>query len=137
MRQKHKTNHKQKEASDLAFHFSFKDGRNCACFVHIEFQTTDDITIIVRTRHYQTSYLLDFIKRNKSVKKPPVVVSIIYYANEKPFSHSLDIYDHFENSELAREYAFTTKFIDLSKLTDKELLDHGYISSLEYIANSI
>ena len=133
VRQQHKTNHKQKETSDLAFHFSFKDGRHGACFVHIEFQTTDDKTIIVRTRHYQTSYLLDFIKRNKKNKKLPLVVSIIYYANKKPFSHSLDIYDHFENSELAREHAFTTQFIDLSKLTDKELLDHGHIAGLECI----
>ena len=101
--------------------------------VHIEFQTTDDKTIIVRTRHYQTSYLLDFVKRNKKSKKLPLVVSIIYYANEKPFSYSLDIYDHFENSELAREHTFTTQFIDLSKLTDKELLDHGYIAGLECI----
>ena len=133
VRQQHKTNRKQKETSDLAFHFSFKDGRHGACFVHIEFQTTDDKTIIVRTRHYQTSYLLDFIKRNKKNKKLPLVVSIIYYANKKPFSHSLDIYDHFENSELAREHAFTTQFIDLSKLTDKELLDHGHIAGLECI----
>ena len=137
VRQQHKTNHKQKEASDLAFHFSFKDGRNGACFVHIEFQTTDDKTIIVRTRHYQTSYLLDFIKRNKKSKKLPLVVSIIYYANAKPFSHSLDIYDHFENSELAREHAFTTRFIDLSKLTDKELLKHGYIAGLECILKCV
>ena len=137
IRQQHKTNHKQKEASDLAFHFSFKDGRYGACFVHIEFQTTDDKTIIVRTRHYQTSYLLDFVKRNKKSKKLPLVVSIIYYANEKPFSHSLDIYDHFENSELAREYAFTTQFIDLSKLTDTELLKHGYIAGLECILKHV
>ena len=137
IRQQHKTNHKQKEASDLAFHFSFKDGRNGACFVHIEFQTTDDITIIVRTRHYQTSYLLDFIKRNKKHTKLPLVVSIIYYANTKPFSHSLDIYEHFENSELAREHAFTTQFIDLSKLTDTELLKHGYIAGLECILKHV
>ena len=64
-------------------------------------------------------------------------MSIIYYANEKPFSYSLDIYDHFENSELAREHTFTTQFIDLSKLTDKELLDHGYIAGLECILKHV
>ena len=64
-------------------------------------------------------------------------MSIIYYANKKPFSHSFDIYDHFENSELAREHAFTTQFIDLSKLTEKELLDHGYIAGLECILKCV
>lgn len=132
-RQQHKDNQKQKELSDLAFSFKFKDGRKGACFVHVELQATDDVTIIVRTRHYQTSYLLDFIKRNKKGKKLPLVVSIIYYANAKPFSHSLDIYDHFENVTLAKEHAFTTQFIDLSRLGDEELLQHGYIAGLECI----
>jgi len=65
IRQQHKKNHKQKELSDLTFTFKFNNHRDGACFVHIELQTTDDKTIIVRTRHYQTSYLLDFVKRNK------------------------------------------------------------------------
>lgn len=79
IRQQHKDNKKQKELSDLTFSFKFRDGRDGACFVHIELQTTDDVTIIVRTRHYQTSYLLDFLKRNRKTKKLPLVVSIIYY----------------------------------------------------------
>ena len=64
-RQSHKDNLKQKEQSDLAFIFQFKDGKQGAVFTHIEAQTTDDITLILRVRHYQTSFLLDFIKRNK------------------------------------------------------------------------
>ena len=137
VRQQHKDNDKQKELSDLTFTFKFKDGRLGACFVHIEMQTSDDVTIIVRTRHYQTSYLLDFIKRNKGVKKLPLVVSIIYYANEKPFSHSFDIYDHFENVALAKEFAFTTQFVDLSRFTDEEILQHGYIAGLECILKHV
>ena len=56
-----------------------------------------------------------------------------HYANEKPFSHSLDIHDHFENVELAKKHAFTTQFIDLSRLTDEEILEHGHIAGLECI----
>ena len=65
------------------------------------------------------------------------MVSIIYYINKKPFSHSLNIYDHFQNAQLARKYAFTTQFIDLSKFTDKELLKHGYIAGLECILKCV
>ena len=88
-RQQQKTNLKQKEQSDLTFLFKFKDGQNGAVFVHIESQTTDDGTIVIRTRHYQSAYLLDYMKRHKTTKNLPLVVSIIYYANKKPFSHSL------------------------------------------------
>jgi len=130
-RQQHKNNVKQKEQSDLAFLFKFKDGRQGAILVHIEVQSTDDITIVVRSRHYQTAYLLDYMKRNKGVKKLPLVVSIIYYMNKKPFSYSTDINDYFENKELADKYAFTTQFIDLVRQSDAEILEHDYIKGLE------
>ena len=136
-RQQHKDNEKQHEQSDLCFLFQFINGQLGACFVHIECQTTDDVTIIIRTRHYQTAYLLDFIKRNKGVKKLPIVVSIIYYANKKPFSYSLDINDHFQNKELAQKYAFTTQFIDLAKLSDDELLRHRGIAGLDLVFKHI
>ena len=132
-RQQHKKNVKQKEQSDLAFLFKFKDGRQGAILVHIEVQSTDDMTILIRSRHYQTSYLLDFIKRNKGVKKLPLVVSIIYYTNKKPFSYSTDINDYFENKELAEKFAFTTQFVDLVSKSDEEILQHDYIKGLEII----
>lgn len=137
IRQQHKNNDKQKELSDLTFTFKFKDGKLGTCFVHLEFQTTDDLTIIVRTRHYQTSYLLDFIKRNQGVKKLPLVVSIIYYANKKPFSHSFDILEYFQNIELSKQFAFTTQFIDLSRFSHEEILSHGYIAGLECILKHV
>jgi predicted transposase/invertase (TIGR01784 family) len=136
-RQQHKDNAKQHEQSDLCFLFQFINGELGACFVHIECQTTDDMTILIRTRHYQTAYLLDFIKRNKGVKKLPIVVSIIYYANKKPFSYSLDVNDYFENKELAKQYAFSTQFVDLAKLSDDELLRHRGIAGLDLVFKHI
>ena len=137
VRQQHKNNVKQKELSDLAFSFKFKDGRNGAALVHIEYQTSDDITILIRTRHYQTSYLLDYIKRNKDVKKLPLIVSVIYYTNKQPFSYSLDINDYFQNKELAEKYAFKMEFVDLVRQPDSEILAHGYISGLEFVLKHI
>ena len=136
-RQEHKDNLKQKEQSDLAFLFKFKDGKQGAVFTHIEAQTTDDITLILRVRHYQTSFLLDFIKRNNDVKKLPLIVSIIYYANKKPFTYSLDINDYFENVELAKKYAFNTQFVDLNRMSDEEIINHGFISAYELVLKYI
>jgi predicted transposase YdaD len=76
---------------------------------------------------------LDYIKRNKGVKQLPLVVSIIYYMNKKPFSYSRDINDYFENKELAKKYAFTTQFVDLVRQGDEEILQHNYIKGLEII----
>lgn len=137
VRQQQKRNLKQKEQSDLTFLFKFKDNCSGAVFVHIESQTSNDETIVIRTRHYQTSYLLDYIKRNKTAKNLPLVVSIIYYANRKPFSYSLDINDYFENKDLAQKYAFRLQFIDLNRFSDSEILAHGFIAGYELILKAI
>ena len=137
VRQQQKDNQKHKEQSDLTFLFKFKDGKNGAVFVHIESQTGDDGTLLIRTRHYQTSYLLDYMKLHKTTKDLPLVVSIIYYANKKPFSHSLNINDYFANTELAKQYAFTTQFIDLNRYSDEEIVAHGFIAGYELILKAI
>ena len=137
VRQQNKDNTKQKEMSDLTFLFKFKDGQNGAAFFHVESQTDNDITLILRVRHYQTAYLLDYLKRNKGVKKLPLIVSIIYYADKSPFSQSLNIYDYFHNSELAERHAFKTHLIDLSKLSDDEIMQHDYIAGYELILKHV
>ena len=65
------------------------------------------------------------------------MVSIIYYANKKPFSHSLNINDYFANKALAEKYAFTTQFVDLNRFSDEEILEHGFIAGFELILKAI
>ncbi|MCF6768432.1 Rpn family recombination-promoting nuclease/putative transposase [Thiotrichales bacterium 19S11-10] len=137
VRQGNKDNIKTKEQSDLAFLFKLKNGQLGAALVHIEAQTSDDITFILRVRHYQSSFLLDFIKKNKGIKKLPLIFSLLLYADKKPFKQSLDIYDYFENRELAKEYAFTNQLIDLGNLSDEEILEHGDIAGFELILKHI
>jgi len=136
-RQQQKTNLKQKEQSDLTFLFRFQDGKQGAIFVHIESQTGNDGTLILRTRHYQTSYLLDYMKRHKTTKDLPLVVSILYYANRQPFSYSLDIHDYFQNKELAQKHAFSMHFVDVSRMSDKDVEEHGFIAGYELILKAI
>jgi predicted transposase/invertase (TIGR01784 family) len=137
VRQQNKENTKQKEMSDLTFLFKFKDGQNGAAFFHVESQTDNDITLLLRVRHYQTAYLLDYLKRNKGVKKLPLIVSIIYYADKTPFNQSLNIYDYFHNPRLAEQHAFKTHLIDLSKLSDDEIMQHDYIAGYELILKHV
>tara|TARA_R110002167_G_scaffold116781_1_gene292201 strand:+ start:1340 stop:2260 length:921 start_codon:yes stop_codon:yes gene_type:complete len=135
-RQQDKDNLKTKEQSDLAFMFRFRDGNQGMCFCHIENQTTEDKTIVLRSLHYQSSILLDYMKSNPS-KKLPLIFSIIYYANKKPFKYSHNIYDYFQDSALAEQYAFKNKFVDLSLIDDDELADGGYLSGYELIFKHI
>ena len=130
-------NLKQKEMSDLNFLFKLKDGSEGLAFVHIEAQMSNDASILLRTQLYQLSHLLDYAKRNNCYKKLPLVCSIIYYSNERTFSHSMDIFDYFENTELARKYALTTQLVDLNNYRDEELAKHGRISGYEILLKAI
>ena len=76
---------------------------------------------------------MDYLKRNKNKGDLPLVYSLIYYTNKKEFSHSLDIYDYFQNKELAEKYAFRTEFIDLVRISDEEIEKHGKVSGLESV----
>ena len=129
VRQQNHENLKEKEQSDLAFLFKFKNNELGSCICHVENQTSDDPTLLLRIRHYQTAYLLDFAKRNPN-KKLPIIFSIIYYASDKKFSKSTDILDYFENQTL-RNFAFLIKFVDFSTITDQELSTHGILSAYE------
>ena len=68
VRPQNKKNKKTKEQSDLVFLVKFDDANNGLIFIHIEHQTTNDATILLRTIHYQTSILLDYFKSNKDKK---------------------------------------------------------------------
>ena len=136
VRQQDKDNVKTKEQSDLAFMFRFRGGNKGMVFAHIENQTTEDITIVLRSLHYQSSILLDYMKSNPR-KKLPLIFSIIYYANKKPFKYSHNIHDYFQDGELAERYAFKNKFVDLSLIDDVELAGHGYLSGYELIFKHI
>ena len=50
---------------------------------------------------------------------------------------SLDINEYFENSALAKKYAFTTEFVDLNRFSDEEILAHGFIAGYEIILKNI
>ena len=80
-RQQDKDNVKIKEQSDIAFMFRFRNGQDGMAFAHVENQTSEDITIVLRSLHYQSSMLLDYMKSNKN-KKLPLIFSIIYYATK-------------------------------------------------------
>jgi len=65
------------------------------------------------------------------------VISIIYYANEKPFSRSIDILADFPKQELSQKYAFTTQLIDLASLSDEQILEHKRIAGLDLVSKHI
>ena len=61
----------------------------------------------------------------------------LFDESKQSFRHSMDIYDYFENTELARQYAFTKHLVDLNHYSDEELAQHGMISGYEIALKAI
>lgn len=63
----------------------------------------------------------------------PLVLPIcVYHGKHSPFPHSTDIYDDFEDAELARELVFKPfRLIDLTVLDEATIKQHGAVALME------
>lgn len=68
-------------------------------------------------------------------RKLPIVLPIcVYHGIKSPYPHSQDVYDNFENSQLARQIVFKPfTLIDLTILSDEELAKDGSAYLIEML----
>jgi predicted transposase/invertase (TIGR01784 family) len=68
-------------------------------------------------------------------KKLPIILPLcLYHGEDTPYPHSNDLYDCFDDPELARQLAFKPfKLIDLTILSDEEISQHGLAALLEML----
>ena len=130
----HIQDQQQKHIADVVYAVNYRDkadDRECLILVHSEHQSRPDRLLPLRLAHYKLAMLLDYARSHKG-KPLPVVVSIAYYHGKTtPYPYSMDIYDLFEDKELAEAHLLNPKLIDLKQLSDSELFQHGSITPME------
>ena len=101
------------------------DGKKSYIYFLLEHQSTPDELMAFRKLQYNVALMNQHLKKGN--KKLPVIVSLcLYNGNKSPYPHSTDVFDCFENIELAKELMFKPfKLIDLSVLSDEEIEQHG------------
>jgi predicted transposase/invertase (TIGR01784 family) len=68
----------------------------------------------------------------------PLIYPIVFYTGKEPYQHSNDIYDLFEDKELAKQLVFQPfQLIDLTQIDDEELQQHQRASLMELAAKHI
>ena len=130
----HIQDEQQKHIADVVYAVNYHDkanDRECLILVHSEHQSRPDRLLPLRLAHYKLAMLLDYARSHKG-KPLPVVISIAYYHGKTtPYPYSMDIYDLFEDRELAEAHLLNPKLIDLKQLSISDLYEHSSISAME------
>ena len=99
----------------------------------IEHQSKPDEHMPFRLLTYNVALMEQHMSQGN--KHLPIVINICLYAGkQKPYPYSTDIYDYFEDAELARQEMFKPfKLIDLTSKSQEELLKDGDLGLVEVL----
>ena len=124
--------HLRKIQSDVVYECLI-DGKDSYIYFLMEGQSSAEELMAFRKLQYNVALMDHHLKMGN--KKLPVIVSICLYSGKRsPYPYSTDVFDCFENVELAKEMMFKPfKLIDLSVLSDKEIEQHGIAALFEML----
>jgi predicted transposase/invertase (TIGR01784 family) len=114
--------HLQEYLTDVLY--KVKRGKeNIYLYILVEHQSTPQTLMPFRFLEYQVKIWGHYLKQNKKAKKLPLILPILYYSGQRsPYPYSIDLYDCFEDVELAKQYLFKpVKMVDLLQIPDEQL----------------
>ena len=124
----------QTRFSDVVYKIDFKNKSNCAyVYVLVEHQSSPEELMPVRILRYQLEIIQKHIDTYEVTNKLPLVVPlIIYNGTDSPYPYETDIINLF-GSELSITDIGLGRFklIDLTTMTEDEILKHKQLAVLE------
>ncbi len=120
--------------SDIVYHCRMMDDCEAYLYFLIEHESgIKEKQMPFRKLQYTVSLMDDHLKQGH--EKLPLIISIcIYHGKQKPYPYSTDIYDYFEQPELARAYAFKPFIlVDLTVIPDEVIQQHGFAALMELL----
>ena len=108
-------------------------GREAYIFLLIEHQSTPDPLMPFRVLKYDVMICDEHIRQGH--KELPLIANLVLYSGKKsPYPYSLDIYDCFQEADMAREMMFKPlQLVDLGQESEAELATHGKADMLELL----
>lgn len=118
--------------SDIVYRCDIK-GKSGYIVVAAEHQSTADKNLAFRVLRYSLELMDNHLKQG--YKKLPIVLPIVLYSGSRsPYPHTMDIFDCFENPELARELALkNAQLIDLTTMPDEQIERAGVAAAMELL----
>lgn len=117
---------------DITYNCKIKDNPGYI-IISAEHQSSPDKNMPFRILRYSVELMSNHLKQNN--KKLPIVLPIVLYSGPtSPYPHTLDIFDCFENPELARELALKdAKLIDLTTTPNNQIAKSGFAAPMELL----
>ena len=121
----------KKHYGDISYAVNFKTGGTL--IIHLEHQSTPQTLMIFRFLQYaldtMTAY---FLKHEKTAW---IFQFLLYHGEESPYPYQTAIQDYYSFYPEWGKQEFTFRFhlIDLTRLSDKEILKHGHCALLELL----
>ena len=119
------------QIADLLYSVKFH-GQPGFLYILLEHASTPDPFLPFRMLKYMVAIMDHHLKTTKG-SKLPFVYPLILYTGEKPYQHSMDLFDLFpsEEKELAKE-TFTSPYhlIDLTQVPDEELKHYLWFGTM-------
>jgi predicted transposase/invertase (TIGR01784 family) len=118
--------------SDIIYQCQLND-KEAYIYLLLEHQSTPDKLLPFRMLSYNVALMEQHLEQIE--KKLPIIINLCLYAGkESPYPYSGDIYDCFAEPDLAKREIFKPlRLIDLSVLSQEELLEDGTADLLEII----
>lgn len=107
------------------------NGKKGYLYFLVEHQSTADPLMPLRMLDYITKILLQHVKEN-SAKELPLVYPCVIYNGKRPYCHTTDIFEMFQDPSLAHEILLKPfQLIDLMRIPDDELKKQPLLGILE------
>ena len=119
------------EIADILYSIKYKeDDRYVMILVHVEHFTNPPKHAVLRVTNYAFNALSEWAELHRG-KPLPAILPIIYVQGRKPFTHTLDVYQLFDDPVRAKYHLENPLLVDLTQLSDEELVGHKVISGAE------
>ena len=124
----------EEHLSDVLYKAKTINNKDCYTYLLIEHQSTDSWDMPIRILQYQLSIIDSHLKQYPTQKKLPIVFTLLVYNGQKsPYPHTLNIFDLFNDIELAKKtLAKPAHLIDLTTMPDEKIKKHNLIGLLEF-----
>ena len=121
----------KKHCGDISYTVDFKTGGTL--IIHLEHQSTPDILMPFRFLQYAADSILAYFR--KHIKTPWIIQFLLYHGEQSPYPYQTTLQDYysFYPERGKKELTFRFHLIDLTRLSDKEILKHGHCALLELL----
>jgi predicted transposase/invertase (TIGR01784 family) len=128
----------KEKITDIVYHAKMVDGASGYLFFLLEHQSTASKIMPFRILKYQVAIIADHLEQHPHDKLPVVFPMLYYCGEDKPYPHTLNVLDLFNDYTLAEQtLAKPIHLIDVTIMPDEVIMQHKLIGLLELVQKHI